>query len=174
MASSFNVVNLQGNKHPQQKTDKSSKTFFFLVQFRSLVQKKGGISLPSVNHQYISLPWLHDGGQNSLKLDEIMNAAVEQTTSSSHHMWDVRGATETAVQHVKINSNRKRRRKVRFLKRVREKKLKKKKVEKASVTEKFLKLLANTRGQEKRGECFCACMPSLKFPGGTYREITVV
>lgn len=38
-----------------------------------------------------------------------------------------------------------------------------------SMAEKFLKLSANTRSLEERGKCFCACIPSLKFPWVTER-----
>lgn len=57
------VYNISGgNKHPEKNTNLQR---LFLVQLGSVEQKKGEMP-PSVNHQYISPPWLHHGGQNSL------------------------------------------------------------------------------------------------------------
>lgn len=141
MMSLADVGNLNCNKHPNIKLTLQRG---FLVQSRSGVQSNMGKRPLSANRQHIS--------QNSLQLDEIMNAAVEQTTSLFHQTWGFGGALDQRHQKGKQGRNG------------------------GEVLERELKGiqftdsrsgLQNTRDVEERWEVFLCICVLLKNPGRT-------
>lgn len=96
-----------------------------------------------------------------------MNDAVEQTISSPHQVWDVRLGCRYCCPEQKKSCT----------KRQRDEEVCKGgcvwKREKGIWQKNSRSCLQIPAAWRREGKCFCACVPSLKFPGGTEAEITL-